>query len=73
MEALKAFHPPWMNSTTLLQYQCSLLYDQFKYFSNDDWMSLPEMTNHDGEFNTFSCRAQAWSVGGLLHCVFQLK
>ena len=48
MEALKAFHPPWMNSTTLLQYQCSLLYDQFKYFSNDDWMSLPEMTNHDG-------------------------
>lgn len=26
-------------------------------------MSLPEMTNHNGEFNNYACRAQAWSVG----------
>ncbi len=26
-------------------------------------MSLAEMTNHNGEFNNYACRAQAWSVG----------
>ena len=36
------------------------------YIRNDDWFSLPEMTNHNGEYNAFSCRAQAWSVGSVL-------
>lgn len=40
-----------------------MLQEQLQYIHVDDWMSLPEMTNHNGEFNRFSCRAQAWSVG----------
>ena len=65
LEALDYFPPTWLRDDSL-QYQCSLIHDQLLYLKNDEWMSLPEMTNHDGEYNGYSCRAQAWSVGCLL-------
>lgn len=43
-----------------------MLKEAMRYIQFDDWYSLPEMTNHNGEYNGFSCRAQAWSVGCVL-------
>jgi glycogen debranching enzyme len=31
--------------------------------------SLPEITNANGEYNNFSCRAQAWSIGCILEAI----
>jgi glycogen debranching enzyme len=35
--------------------------------------SLPEMTNHDGEYNNFSCRAQTWSVSCILEAIVDFE
>lgn len=43
-----------------------LLQEHNNWINNDEWCSLPEMTNKNGEFNGFSCPAQAWSVSSLL-------
>lgn len=43
-----------------------LLQQHNNYINNDEWCSLPEMTDKDGKFNNFSCPAQAWSISSLL-------
>lgn len=43
-----------------------LLQEHNNYINNDEWCSLPEMTDKNGEFNRFSCPAQAWSISSLL-------
>lgn len=58
---------------TVNQFEYSLIRDEILYLTQDDWFSLPEMTNHDGEFNLYSCRSQAWSVGCLLWALKQLE
>lgn len=44
-----------------------------KCFENSEWMSLPELTNSFGAFCSFSCAAQAWSVGPLIQVMQKLK
>ena len=43
-----------------------LLQIHANYINNDEWCSLPEITNKNGEFNKYSCPAQAWSVSSML-------
>lgn len=35
--------------------------------------SLPEMTNGNGEYNIFSCRAQAWSIACILEAISEYE
>lgn len=44
----------------------ALLQNHVQYIANNEWLSLPELTNVNGEPNHFSCQAQAWSVSSLL-------
>ena len=41
-----------------------------KYIEHDEWASLPEITNHNGERCPFSCFAQAWSIAVPLESLF---
>ncbi|CAD8122387.1 unnamed protein product [Paramecium sonneborni] len=52
----------------------------YSYLSNhkttlhqNEWYSLPEMTNGNGEYNVFSCRAQAWSIACILEAVSEYE
>ena len=88
MEATHIFLPPQSTSSLFLrnsdqsiedaietnrQFEYSLIRDEILYIQQDDWFSLPEMTNCDGEFNQYSCRSQAWSVGCLLWVLKQIE
>lgn len=43
-----------------------LLQEHIKYIKSDEWSSLPEITNKNGEYNQYSCHAQAWSISSML-------
>jgi Amylo-alpha-1,6-glucosidase. len=43
------------------------------YIEANDWESLPEMTNDNGEFNPFSCPAQTWSIATLIEAIYEAK
>lgn len=43
-----------------------LLQNQCKYLLTDEWSSLPELTNRNGQYNDFSCKSQTWSISGFL-------
>lgn len=45
------------------------LYDRML---SSDWKSLPELTNKDGSFCSFSCDAQAWSLATVIEVFHQL-
>ncbi len=41
-----------------------------KHLLSSPWMSIPELTDAHGEENTFSCPAQAWSIGTIIDAVY---
>jgi glycogen debranching enzyme len=43
------------------------------YIESNDWESLPEITNDDGEFNAFSCPAQTWSTAALIEAIYEAR
>lgn len=43
-----------------------LLQEHIKYIQSNEWLSLPEITNKNGQYNNFSCNAQAWSISSIL-------
>jgi glycogen debranching enzyme len=51
----------------------SLLQEHIKYIQNNEWSSLPEITNKNGEYNAFSCNAQAWSISSILMAVKHIE
>lgn len=51
-----------LNTKQLLSFYSN----HIKYIHEDDWASMPELTNHDGNRCHFSCFAQAWSVATIL-------
>ena len=44
----------------------ALLQTQARFLYSNDWGSLPELTNKNGEINSFSCQSQAWSISSML-------
>lgn len=40
------------------------------FLQNNEWLSLPEMTNANGDFCEFSCPAQAWSISCILEASY---
>ena len=47
----------------------ALLQNHARYLYSNDWGSLPELTNRNGDPNWFSCQSQAWSISSLLLAV----
>lgn len=70
--------PPesWDNSTSWnekSQYYLGGLYLHNLYMKDDHWNSLPELTNENGVFCSYSCRSQSWSTGTLLDALYDLS
>lgn len=40
------------------------------YIRNNEWISLPELTNQNGDFCEFSCPSQAWSTAAVLEACY---
>lgn len=51
----------------------SLLQEHIKYLESNEWCSLPEITNKNGEANQFSCHAQAWSISSILMALKEIE
>jgi glycogen debranching enzyme len=43
------------------------------YFNKSPWMSLPELTNENGEYCEHSCEAQAWSIGTIFEALYECR
>lgn len=70
--------PPesWDNSTSWnekTQYYIGALYRHNLYMNDDHWNSLPELTNENGNFCSYSCRSQSWSTAALLDALYDLS
>lgn len=48
----------------------SYLANHKSFLKSNDWLSLPEMTNSNGEFCEWSCPAQAWSISCVLEACY---
>jgi glycogen debranching enzyme len=51
----------------------SFLSKHKSFLQKNDWFSLPEVTNQNGEYNRFSCPAQSWSIAVLLEAYYEAK
>lgn len=51
----------------------SYLSNHYKHLKNSDWKGLPELTNKDAAFCSFSCSTQAWSMATVLEVRVILK
>lgn len=51
----------------------ALMTPQKKHLLANEWYSIPEVTNANGQFCSFSCPAQAWSVATLLEVCYDLR
>lgn len=43
------------------------------HMEQNDYNSITELTNGNGEFCQFSCQAQAWSVGCVIEVLHELE
>lgn len=43
------------------------------HIDNTDWLSLPEMTNDNGEYCQFSCAAQTWSIATIVEAIYDAQ
>ena len=43
------------------------------FIENNDWISLPELTNDNGSYCQHSCPSQAWSIATVLEAIFEAK
>ncbi|KAL4459433.1 hypothetical protein ABPG74_018046 [Tetrahymena malaccensis] len=48
----------------------SYLANHKRHIIKSEWLSLPEMTNQNGEYNNFSCQSQAWSIATLVEVCY---
>lgn len=51
----------------------ALLQNHARYLYSNDWGSLPELTNKNGEKNAFSCQSQAWSISSIILALNSIK
>ncbi|KAK8807354.1 hypothetical protein WA158_004113 [Blastocystis sp. Blastoise] len=56
----------------LIQYISSLFNKHIQYIQMDPWVSLPELTQKDGEPCYDSCMAQDWSISTVLDAVLTI-
>jgi glycogen debranching enzyme len=43
------------------------------HIESNEWESLPEVTNDDGQFCEHSSPAQAWSVATLIEAIYESR
>lgn len=43
------------------------------FMESNDWESLPELTNDDGQYCEHSCNAQTWSIATLIESIYEAK
>lgn len=48
----------------------SYLANHFTHLKKSDWRGLPELTNKDAAYCSFSCPTQAWSMSSILEVTF---
>ena len=53
--------------------QINYLYNHLQKLTNNPWLSLPELTNNNGDNCEFSCPSQLWSIATLLEAINLLK
>lgn len=50
----------------------NVLSRHYTHLERSPWKGLPELTNEDGQFCSFSCETQAWSLSTVLEVLFDL-
>lgn len=68
---LESSRPGLMRETVM--FVRTTLTRHYEEVMKSTWRSLPEVTNHNGEPNQFSCPAQAWSVSCVLDVLYDLE
>jgi glycogen debranching enzyme len=51
----------------------TLLQEHIKHIQGSEWQSLTELTNRNGEYNKYSCPAQAWSISSILMALRKIE
>ncbi len=67
------YNPHNLVQQELMAHCRHLLKNHNEYLKKDRWMSLPELTNKDGEVCHSSCNAQAWSVATITDAVMMIQ
>lgn len=55
------------------RYICSILIPHYKNIINDSWRGIPELTDKNNKFCSFSCRTQAWSIATILDAIYTVR
>ncbi|ELP93786.1 hypothetical protein EIN_175730 [Entamoeba invadens IP1] len=71
--AMLMYNPDNLGKEELKTYCRSLMFNHFKYMKEDQWMSLPELTNGNGKTCFASCASQAWSVATIIDAVKRIE
>lgn len=53
--------------------QINYMYNHLQKLMSNPWLSLPELTNNNGENCEFGCHSQLWSIATLLEAINLLK
>eukprot|EP00826_Nyctotherus_ovalis_P021416 TRINITY_DN16908_c0_g1_i1.p1 TRINITY_DN16908_c0_g1~~TRINITY_DN16908_c0_g1_i1.p1 ORF type:complete len:527 (+),score=127.43 TRINITY_DN16908_c0_g1_i1:90-1583(+) len=69
---VKAFLNFAPNNAEIKEKVKQLLKNNREYLANSLWMSLPELTDANGEDNPYSCAAQSCSVGAVIEALHDL-